>query len=230
MPGVALVWALVLTGVVAPTPTDDYVVAALVLVLFAPAAAFWDDPGERRTMRERLSEFAYVWLFTSGIAQTFWELPWFFLDATGLIHGAGAADRWLWPWWAYGVADTRYLASDPTIAGIEFCAGFVGPLELYACWLFAKGRREAANWWALLLGVGLSWGAMIFFVAEVHVGFANIAGGSYGFWVKWIGLNLPWTLAPLAFIPASILELRALYIERGMRRAFAAVRPPPVAE
>lgn len=219
VPLIGLVWLLVLLGVIPPTPTDDYVVAFVVPVLFAPAIAFWDDPGERRTPTERLSEFAYVWLFTSGMAQTFWELPWFFLDLTGWVQGAGAGDHWLWPWWAYGVADTRYIRSDPAIAGIEFCAGMVGPLELYACWLFKKGRREAANWWALLLGVGLSWGAIIFFVAEIHVGFRNIADGAYGFWVKWIGLNLPWALAPLAFIPASILELRDIYVQRGVRAA-----------
>ena len=215
VPMVGLVWALVVLGVLPPTPTDDYVVAILVPILFVPAVAFWDDRGEVRTRMERLSEFAYVWLFTSGMAQTFWELPWFLLDFTGAIQGASAADHWLWPWWAYGVADTRYLQSDHAIAGIEFCAGMVGPLELYACWLFKKGRREAANWWALLLGVGLSWGAVIFFVAEIHVGFRNISDGAFGFWAKWIGLNLPWTLAPLAFIPASMLELREIYMRQG---------------
>jgi hypothetical protein len=218
VPMIALVWALVLLGVLPPTPTDDWVVAFILPALFAPAVAFWDDPGEERTRTQRLAEFAYVWLFTSGMAQTFWELPWFLLDATGWIQGATAADRWLWPWWAYGVADTRYLQSDHAIAGIEFCAGMVGPLELYACWLFKKGRREAANWWALLLGVGLSWGAIIFFVAEIHVGFRNIGDGAYGFWVKWIGLNLPWTLAPIAFIPASIVELREIWMREGARR------------
>ena len=216
VPMVTLLWVLILLGVLPATPTDDFVVAIILPVLFVPFVAFWDDPTERRSKNERLYEFAYVWLFMSGMAQTFWELPWFLLDLTGLVHNIGPEDVWLWPWWSYGVADTRYLTSNPSIAGIEFCAGFAGPFELYACWLFKRGRRVAANWWALLLGVGLSWGALIFFVAEIHVGFENIQDGLYGFWAKWVGLNLPWTLAPIAFVPASILELREIYRKQGV--------------
>ena len=148
----------------------------------------------------------------------------FFMDLTGVVHHIGPEDRWLWPWWCYGNADTRYLTSNATIAGVEFCAGFAGPFELLGCWLFMRGRRIAANWWALLLGVGLTWGTFIFFVSEIHLGFVNIRDGAFGFWVKWFGLNLPWALSPLFFIPASIVELRVLYEARGAARGAAA--PP----
>lgn len=220
--GVLLVfvtWVLVLLRVVPPTPTDDYVSAIVLFALFTPFAALWDNPGESRTRVQKLAEFSFCWLLLSGIAQTAWELPWFIMDLTGVIQNIGPEDRWLWPWWCYGNADTRYLTSNPAIAGIEFCAGLAGPFELLGCWWFVKGKRIEANWLALLLGTGLSWGAFVFFVAEIHVGFVNIADGAFGFWVKWLGLNLPWAIAPLFFIPGSILELRELYEARGARKA-----------
>lgn len=222
VPSVAFCWVLVMLGVLPPTPTDDVIVGVILPVLFVPFVAFWDDPGETRTRRQRFYEFGFSWLFMSAIAQTFWELPWFFLDLTGLIHGAGPEDTLFWPWWSYAVADTRYLTSNPSIAAIEFCAGFAGPFELYACWLLHKGKRLQGNWWALLIGFGLSWGAVIFFVAEIHVGFENIGDGAWGFWGKWVGLNLPWTLSPLGFIPASVMELQEIYEKRGVEKYLAA--------
>ena len=217
-------WTLVMLEVLPPTPTDVYVTCIVLVALFTPWAAFWDNPGERRTRVQRFAEFAFAWLLLSGIAQTFWELPWFLLDVSGLIHDVGPDDHWAWPWWTYGGADTRYITSNPTIAGVEFCAGLAGPFELLACYWFYTGRRVAANWLALGLGIGLTWGTGIFFYSEIHLGYVNIAQGSFGFWAKWFGLNLPWGLAPFFFIPASIWELRELYVAEGRQEALAAMR------
>ena len=178
----------------------------------------------RRKRVQRFAEFSFGWILLSGIAQTFWELPWFALDLTGLIHDVDATDRWAWLWWVYGGADTRYITSNPTIAGIGFCAGLAGPFALLAAYWFYTGKRIAANWLALCLGVGLTWGTGVFFYAEIHVGFEKVAQGWFGFWAKWFGLNLPWALAPLFFIPASIWELRELYEAEGAKKAIAAMQ------
>jgi hypothetical protein len=216
---VVFAWGGVLVGWAAPERAARVMALLVLAALFTPFAALWDNPGEQRTRVQRFAEFAYAWVLLSGITQTAFELPWFFLDLTGTIQGAGPENHWLWPWWAYGGADTRYLTSNPTIAGIEFCAGFAGPLELLACYWFKRGRRIRANWLALLLGMGLTWGTIIFFVAEIHVGFVNLKQGAFGFWVKWFGLNLPWMLSPCLFIPGSIWDLEALYEDRALARA-----------
>lgn len=220
-----IAWSLILLGVIPPTPTDDIISAVVLVGICTPFVAFWDNPGETRTVKDRLVEFGFLWLLMSGLAQTLWELPWWLLDVTGAVHHIGPDDTWLWPWWAYGVADTRYLTSNPTIAGVELCAGFAGPFELYAFYLYKTGKRIAANWWAVLLGTGLAWGGAIFFYAEIHEGFVNIGDGAYGFWVKWFGLNIPWIISPVFFIPAAILDLRALYEDRGAQRARLAALP-----
>jgi hypothetical protein len=216
-----LAWAGVLLGWLPPESTGRVMSLLVLAALFTPFAAMWNNPGEKRTRVQRFAEFTYCWVLVSGIAQTAFELPWFLLDWTGIVQGASPDNHWLWMWWVYGGADTRYLTSNPTIAGIEFCAGIAGPLELLAWYWFKRGQRIRANWVALLLGVGLTWGTLVFFVAEVHVGFVNVKQGAFGLWVKWFGLNLPWILAPCLFIPGSIWDLAALYEARGSARARA---------
>ena len=214
---------LVNLGIIPPSPTDVYASVIILIILFVPFFAFVDNPGEKRTKIEKMSEFAFIWLFISGVTQTVWELPWFVLDLTGMIHGITEEDTWAWMWWAYGGADTRYITSNPTIAGVEFMAGFAGPFELYGWYLYVYGdtraKKIAGCWWALLLGLGLTWATGIFFVAEWHVGWENIQQGAMGFWLKFVGLNLPWLIAPIVTIPAAIYELAHLYRQEGYELA-----------
>lgn len=223
--GVGALYLLVLLGLIPPTPTDVIASWIILPVLFIPFLALWDNPGERRSRVEKFSEFGFLWLLISGITQTVWELPWFVLDFTGLLHGVTADDHWAWIWWAYGGADTRYITSNPTIAGLEFMAGFSGPLELYGWYLYRFGKNTqqkiAGCWWALAICVGLTYLTGAFFVAEAHVGWQHIQQGVTGFWLKFIGLNLPWLIAPLICIPAAIYELGHLYRVQGYEHALA---------
>src|SRR5689334_4897737 len=75
-------YVLVALGIIPGTPIDIYSSWIILAVLFVPFMALVDNTGERRTRLEKWSEFAFVWLLVSGIAQSFWELPWFFLDLT----------------------------------------------------------------------------------------------------------------------------------------------------
>lgn len=217
---VGLAMALVMLGILPPQPTDVWSSWIVLGVLFVPFAAFWDNPGEiPRSKLEKMSEFGFIWLFISGVTQCVWELPWFILDFTGHLHNVTAEDTWAWMWWVYGGADTRYITSNPTIAGIEFMAGFSGPLEVYGWWLYVYGKtakqKIAGCWWALTIGVGLTYLTGAFFVAEWHVDWINIKQGATGFWLKFVGLNLPWLIAPIVCIPAAIYELGHLYRVQG---------------
>ena len=60
----------------------------------------------------------------------------------GAIHNVTEHDGWAWMWWTYGGADTRYITSDKTIAGVEFMAGFSGPLELLGWYLYFWGKNN----------------------------------------------------------------------------------------
>lgn len=216
---------IILVGLklIAPSPLDVLFSWAMFFILWLPFVALIDNPGEQRSRVERWSEFGFVWLLVSGIAQTFWELPWFFLDLTGIVHGANEATTWLWMWWAYGGADTRYITSNPTIAGLEFMAGFSGPIELLGWYLYVSSKtinqKITACWIAMCIGVGLTYLTGCFFVAEWHVGWVNIAQGATGFWLKFVGLNLPWIIAPIFSLPGAVYELGHWYRVQGYEAA-----------
>ena len=220
---------LVIFGIVPPTPTDKIVAWIILAVLFVPFMALVDNPGEKpRTRVEKWSEFGFCWLLVSGIAQTFWELPWFFLDLTGIIHGVTADNHLFWMWWVYGGADTRYLTSNPTIAGLEMMAGLSGPFELYAWWLYTNSKtiqqKITACWMALIIGIGLTYMTGVFFMAEYHVGWVNIQQGAMGFWLKFVGLNVPWIVAPIIGLPAAIYELAHWYRVQGYEQAMQDIK------
>lgn len=221
-------YVLVALGIIPGTPIDIYSSWIILGVLFVPFMALLDSGGERRTRLEKWSEFGFVWLLVSGIAQSFWELPWFFLDLTGVVRNIDVHDRFLWAWWVYGGADTRYITSNPTIAGCEFMAGFSGPFELLAWYKYTRGKtlqdKITACWMALIIGVGLTYMTGVFFVAEWHVGWVNIKEGALGFWLKFVGLNVPWIIAPAIAIPAALYELAHLYRVQGYEAALQQMR------
>ena len=206
-------------GLIPGSPTDIYFSWVIFFILWLPFVALIDNPGETRTRVESWSEFGFVWLLVSGLAQTCWELPWFVLDLLGLVHGITEADGWLWTWWAYGGADTRYITSNPTIAGLEFMAGLSGPVELYGWYLYTSSKtvqqKIKACWIAMIIGVGLTYLTGCFFIAEWHVGWENIQQGTTGFWLKFVGLNLPWLVAPIFALPAALYELAHWYRVEG---------------
>jgi hypothetical protein len=210
-------------GIVPGHPTDLWISWIIFFILWLPFIALIDNPGETRTRVESWSEFAFVWLLVSGLSQTFWELPWFFLDMAGLVHNITEEDNWLWIWWAYGGADTRYITSNPTIAGLEFAAGLSGPVEIWAWWTYVSAKtmkqKLTACWAALIIGCGLTYFTVAFFVAEWHVDWVNIKQGATGFWLKFVGLNLPWIVAPIFSIPAALYELAHWYRLEGYKAA-----------
>jgi len=205
------------------TPIDVWFSWAIFFILWLPFFALVDNAGEKRTRLERWSEFGMVWLLVSGIAQTFWELPWFVLDTLGLVHNITEHDTWLWTWWAYGGADTRYITSNPTIAGLEFMAGFSGPIEILGWYIYVTSKtvqqKIAASWIAMIIGVGLTYLTGCFFVAEWHVDWKNIAQGATGFWLKFVGLNLPWIVAPIFALPGAMWELAHWHRVEGYEAA-----------
>ena len=203
---------LVGLGVV-PGATARNILALQFFTNFIPFLAMWDNPGEKRSWLERLSAFGFVWLVLGIAIETGWELTWVIADITGVIHHATADDRWVWLWWGYGSFDTRYLMvpSDATVFSLEVMAGLCGPLLIYTLWTQRRGHYIRANWMALLLLWPLAYADFPFMIAEWHNGFRHIAGGWYGFWVIFWGLNIPWAIAPVPLLWGKVLEIRYWY-------------------
>jgi len=56
-------------------------------------------------------------------------------------------------------------------------------------------------------------------MAEYHVGWVNIQQGMTGFWLKFVGLNVPWIVAPILGLPGAMYELAHWYRVEGYEKA-----------
>ena len=207
IPGAFLVaWVLIAAGVIKPMPVDKYVSISLFIGYWAALFAFVDNRGEVRPMTARWHEFLLVWLITSGFAQLLWELPLVYMKVPYLyaLEAELKQDEWMfWPWWLYSVADTRYMRPHEAQHAHEAMLSHLGFVELWAAYMLAKGRCYKT---ALSAGILANWSAFygntsVIYLGEILVNFRNIEDGTLGFWLKWFGLNLQWSvLSPVASI------------------------------
>jgi hypothetical protein len=207
VPGAFVVaWTLIALGVIAPSPADKYVSISLFIGYWAALFAFVDNAGEQRSWTEKWHEFLIVWLITSGGAELLWELPAVYLKIPYLYHLGSELkpDEWIfWPWWLYAVADTRYMRPHEAQLAHEAMLSHFGFFEIAAAYLLSRGRYYKT---ALSMGILANWGAFygntsVIYLGEILVNFRNIEDGAWGFWLKFVGLNLQWSvLSPAAAI------------------------------
>src|SRR5262245_2085660 len=121
---------LVLAGMVNPYPASD--VAAfgpLIGILGTIATPFLPLKDRGATRRDRVTDLLVLWTWASVFAQLGWELP--FVCLSPWIKGATEHDHWAFLFWAYGIADQRYLIADPFTVCMEGVTSIVGgPLQL----------------------------------------------------------------------------------------------------
>ncbi|OUR97585.1 hypothetical protein A9Q81_12995 [Gammaproteobacteria bacterium 42_54_T18] len=193
----ALCWLAVLLGVTREVfPHDQVAVLGVLFSVYAPILVFINNKGEKRPLEKQLVEFAFLFFFTNVGYQFFWEMPWFMLKET--IYGSNIteADKWFWPWWAYGVADTRYLKPNELSISISGMDASVAMLEVFIVAMYYKGYRLMASWFALIMGSCMGWGQYYFYMGEIYFEFVNLEDGWFGFWFKYIILNIPWLIFP----------------------------------
>lgn len=204
-------------------PTGSIAGPVLCLPIFViMAAAWWDAPGEGRTTLEKANEFMLIWFPITASSEIFWESSWLLGDLLGLMD-LTEHDRWGWLWWLYGVADTRYLTSDPAVFGVETFVVLGGITLLVQWWrlLTAKDdtvRRINALWLSCFALVNMLTAFGIYYVAAARVAFDNIEQGVWGFVAKFVFMNSPWLVAPLVSLPFIVKQLAYLYRISG---------PPP---
>ncbi|MCV7252907.1 hypothetical protein H7J86_12095 [Mycobacterium hackensackense] len=207
-------------GVLPPEPTYTIWGALIYIPLLVPLfTAWWDAPGENRTWSERAAEFTMVWFPVTASSQITWETPWLIGDLTGIMNGAGPDDRWVWLWWGYGAADTRYLTSDAGLYGMEVVA-VIGGLALFTAWFYLLRAKATGDDIKRIKGlfVGIVACSMmlavvsIYYISETRAGFADLEQGFWmGFMFKFVFMNIWWVFAPLITIPFMIKQIDYLY-------------------
>ncbi len=231
IPGAFVVaWSLILTGLIEPTPADKYVSISLFIGYWAALFAFLDNPGERRSSVAKWHEFLVVWLVTSGCAQVGWELPAVYMKVSYLYQlGSELQPDQLvfWPWWLYAVADTRYMRPHEAQLAHEAMLGHSGFLQLLAAYWLSRGIHYKK---ALTIAALANWGAFygntsVIYLGEILVDYRNIEQGAWGFWLKWVGLNMQWsTVSPFAAIGAIWLLVQRVRAETAAECAGEAGR------
>ena len=207
-------WGGVMLGIFPADPTDDYAGATTFFAMWMALFAFLDNPGENRTLIQKLEEFIFVWLISSGLAQIFWELP-FVLIKTTYLYPLGQVlsheDSWLWPFWLYASGDTRYMSPHEASHATETLLAISGFFEILAAYYIKTGKKYKTG---LIMAALLHWGFMwannsVIYLGEIYAGFKNIEDGMAGFWIKWLGMNMQWSvLSPLCTFSALYLLMK----------------------
>lgn len=223
---VALTVAMALR-LVPPSFTVD-VIANLVFgipVILLPFVILWDAPGEQRTRIDKAAELTLFYIpFTAG-SQIGYELM--FLIGQPLGFWAPTDDPgWKWLWWQYGLADTRYVSGNPWVFALEIVGVGTG-VTVFVMWtrlirssLSPESRIRCL--WVVFAGIAvLMSSTAVYFISEVGSGFSDIGQGSYGFWFKFIGENVPFIVLPPLVLYATYLQIDYLTRRAGIRTVSA---------
>lgn len=198
-----VVYALVYFQYLPPDPTDDVCGALAFFSLWLPVWAFIGD--NSRTQIQKWEEFVFMWILTSGLAQVGWELP-FVLWKKDYLHPLRSTETldpdelWAWPFWLYGSGDTRYMREHSASHATETMLAISGFFELAAVYfLYHRKRYKTAMIIAALTHWGFFWAnTSVIYIAEVYDNYASVSDGWAGYWIKWVGLNMQWSvLSPI---------------------------------
>ncbi|MGM0577618.1 MAG: EXPERA domain-containing protein [Myxococcota bacterium] len=201
-------WGLVAADAADPYTASYAMVVGVVAGFLGLMAAPWLPNGDRDGSRSaRLVDMLVLWTIASACAQLGWELPFALMHES--IEGVTAQDTWAWIFWAYGIADARYLIADPFVVIMEgFTSLLGGPLELWAIWLLARERVRAAALVALVVGATQWYGTVLYFGVEVFQGLAHVnTANFFDFWLKFLVLNGFWLVMPLVQCWAAVAVL-----------------------
>jgi len=211
----------VLAGVFDPHRAS-YAMALCVFfgLLAVLASPFLPRAGGPRARAVQVAELLWIWTIASTCAQLGWEAP--FVALSHWLDGVTAADTWAWLFWAYGVADSRYIIADPFIVCMEGVTAYVGgPAEIWTLVLFRRGQLQRAARWGLVIAATQLYGTLLYFGIEALDGFAHInIGHPVDLWVKFLGLNALWIVLPALSMWACLHVLRTGAPE-GLRRQTA---------
>lgn len=222
-----LCWVAVLLGATRELfPHDQVAVLGVLLSVYAPMLVFINNKGEKRSLETQLVEFAFLVFFTNVGYQLFWEMPWFILKEQIYAAHITEADKWFWPWWAYGVADTRYLKPNELSISISGMDASVAMLEVFIVAMYYRGYRLLAAWFALLMGSCMGWGQYYFYMGEIYFNFANVEDGWFGFWFKYMVLNIPWLIFPFIAGAGFIWHIASHYKKIAIKEYLGELESP----
>ncbi|GLE52251.1 hypothetical protein [Mycobacterium montefiorense] len=181
--------------------------------------------GGDASRQARRTGFVLLW---SAIAIAFplsWDLPWAILHHW--VYGATAADASKWYFWAYAVADTRFLRSEPLMVIVEYWSGVIGVVEIVFLGLFLSNKLSAAVRFFIAAGCLQFYGTSVFFISEIARNLADIRPDAISY-LKFFGLNGMWLVMPAAsgFVLMQLLKDPGYDARATTRPLFGRAKPP----
>jgi hypothetical protein len=219
----AICMALALTGSTDPLLLSDIALPSLlscwILALLTPFAF-----GGNASRELRRTSLILAWSAIAIIFPLIWDLPWAIFHSW--VYSATAGDHWKWFFWAYAVADTRFLQSDPIMIIVEYWSGVIGVIEILFLRSLLHDRLNQALRLLIMAGSFQFYGCTVFFLTEVMKNFSDIRPTAVSY-VKFFGLNSMWMVVPA--ISAAILMLLlkdpAYSVKTTLRQLFGTDRP-----
>ncbi len=160
------------------------------------------------------------WGVITTVFPVIWDFTWALMNS--YMVGATAEDKWLWYWWTYSVADTRFLRSDPLMIILEYWSGIMGVVQGYALYCFLGNKVKKAFIISATVGCMQFYGNTAFLGTEALVGFENIRPDFFSFYVKFWGLNVFWMIMPIlsAYCYMKVMKDPEYDVQRVVREYF----------
>jgi hypothetical protein len=174
---------LLLTDIALPGLLSCWIIALATPFLF----------GGNASRELRRTAFVLMWSAIAIVFPLSWDLPWAILH--DWVNGATAQDTSKWYFWAYAVADTRFLRSDPLMILVEYWSGIIGVVEIIFMTLFLRNRTAAAIRFFVAAGCLQFYGCTVFFVSQLMRHLADIRPDALSY-LKFFGLNGMWMIVP----------------------------------
>lgn len=187
-----VMFGLVMMGKIDPYPAADVAgFGPLIGILGSIAVPFLPLKDRGATAKARWIDLLVLWTWASVLAQLGWELP--FVVLSPWLKGTTAADHHFFIFWAYGVADQRYLIADPFTVCMEGVTTIVGgPLQLWLLWCFKRRLWRKAAIIGVVVAATQLYGTLLFFGIEALEHFKHVGPGPINVLVKFVGLNGIW--------------------------------------
>jgi len=145
--------------------------------------------------KDRIESLCFVWIYLSTAISCIWDFGYIFVNVELTRN---VFNPWLFMWWGYGIADTRYIHNDLTVYTLELITGILAWACLFGYIFIKDGVKKRLI--MLVESVAKLITTLIFFLMELIQGFPDVPIDFFGFCVKFGGLNLLWIIMPLISI------------------------------
>ncbi|XP_054856622.1 emopamil-binding protein-like [Eublepharis macularius] len=171
----------------------------------------------RRHGSSRLDGWALSWLCYDALVHATLEGPFVYLSLKGSVAESNSIIASLWK--EYGIADARWLHSDPTIVSLEILTVFLDSLLALILIYAILKQKHYRHFIQITLCVCELYGGWMTFCPEWLIGSPSLNTSQWLYlWVYLAFFNGVWVVIPGLLLVQSWVELKKMHHERSDRK------------